>query len=389
MNQDCVATHLIVGGGLAGALSALALADAGRGSGVVLFEQGAGLGGNHTWSFHETDLEPDDRALVVPLVSRRWPRQAVRFPGHRRTLETGYATVTGERFARVVGERLARAGVRVLSGRRVAALDGGTVRLEDGTTFAAEIVLDARGPEPEAGGGCGFQKFVGLEVELDEDGPWQEPLVMDATVAQADGFRFVYVLPFSRRHVLVEDTVYSEDPALDGAAFEQRVRAYVEANGASIRKVLRRESGVLPLPLAGRKREAASASPKERPLSIGYRGGFFHPVTGYSLPAAARVAHAIARARTRPDAAAALDALARELEPQRRFGHLLNRLLFSAMPAAVRWTALARFYRLPEPTIARFYGSRSTLWDRARVLMGRPPRGVAWSRLLGAVAEGA
>jgi len=74
--------------------------------------------------------------------------------------------------------------------------------------------------------------------------------------------------------------------------------------------------------------------------------------------------------------------ISRRLEPQRRFGCLLNRLLFEAMPAAERWTALERFYRMPEPTIARFYASRSTLWDRARMLLGRPPRGVSWRRLV-------
>lgn len=377
-------TYLIVGGGLAGALAALALADAGRGQRVTLVEQDLALGGNHTWSFHETDLEAADRPLVMPLVSWRWPRQAVRFPEHARTLQTGYATVTSERFGRVVGDRLAGAGVTVLTGRRVEALDEGGARLEDGTTLAADVVLDARGPTPDTAAAAGYQKFVGLEVELADDGPWSEPLVMDATVTQTDGFRFVYVLPFSRRRVLVEDTIYSDGPALDRDAFEARVRAYVEASGATIRAVLRREHGVLPLPLGG-----DAPSPRDGALPIGYRGGFFHPVTGYSLPVAARVARAIAAATTREDTRRALDALARTLAPQRRFERLLNRLMFSAMPAAARWQALARFYRLPEPTIARFYGSRSTLLDRARVLVGRPPRGVTWTRLLGAVAEGA
>jgi lycopene beta-cyclase len=379
-------TYTILGGGLAGGLAALALANAGRGPGVTLLEQGETLGGNHTWSFHETDLDPADRPLVMPLVERRWARQAVRFPGHARTLETGYATVTSDRFARVVGERLARAGVRVLTGRRVVSLDEAGARLDDGASLTGDVVLDARGPAPEAAAAAGFQKFVGLEVELADDGPWSEPLVMDATVAQTDGFRFVYVLPFSRRRVLVEDTTYSDGPALDRDAFEARVHAYVEASGARVRSVLRREHGVLPLPLAG---QAGAAAPAGAALPIGYRGGFFHPVTGYSLPVAARVARAVAGASTRHEARRALDDLVRALEPQRRFERLLNRLMFSAMPAAARWQALARFYRLPERTIARFYASRSTLLDRARVLVGRPPRGVAWTRLLGAVAEGA
>ena len=92
-----------------------------------------------------------------------------------------------------------------------------------------------------------YQKFVGLELDLDRDGPWEVPIVMDATVSQADGFRFVYVLPFSRRRVLIEDTVYAEDGAVDVAAFERRVLDYAERHGVGVRAVIRREVGVLPL----------------------------------------------------------------------------------------------------------------------------------------------
>jgi lycopene beta-cyclase len=386
MDSPSATTHVIVGGGLAGGLAALALAEAGRGRGVVLVDREDHLGGNHTWSFHETDLEPEERALVLPLSSSRWPRQVVRFPGYERTLETGYVAVSSERFGRLVGERLARAGTRVLLGRRVAALDAAGVRLDDGERLAAPIVLDARGPRSDDARAVGFQKFVGLEVELAADGPWADPVVMDATVPQTDGFRFVYVLPFSRRRVLVEDTTYEEGPRLDADAYERRALDDLAAHGAPVRRVLRRELGVLPLPAVA---AAAPVVDDGGALAIGYRGGFFHPVTGYSLPIAVRVARALAAAGTRADAVGALGELRRALEPQRRFERLLNRLMFRAMPAAARWRALARFYELPEPTIARFYASRSTGWDRARVLVGRPPRGVVWSRLLGAVAEGA
>ena len=35
---------------------------------------------------------------------------------------------------------------------------------------------------------------------------------MDATVPQDGGYRFVYVLPFADRPLLVEDTHYSDQP---------------------------------------------------------------------------------------------------------------------------------------------------------------------------------
>ena len=174
--------------------------------------------------------------------------------------------------------------------------------------------------------------------------------------------------------------MYSGSPTLDVSEVERRILAYTTAHGASVAEVLRRETGVLPLPLDGELDSPRAATP----IAVGYRGGFFHPVTGYSLPLAARVALAVAEARHAGGDATAVRALARQLEPQRRFGQLLNRLMFEAMPPASRWTAFDRFYRLPTPTIARFYASASTWGDRARILVGRPPAGLSWRHLLGA-----
>ena len=118
----------------------------------------------------------------------------------------------------------------------------------------------------------------------------------------------------------------------------------------------------------------------DAPLAIGYLGGWFHPTTGYSLPAAVRLAWTLAGeppaqalAPTSP-----VRALAHELARATRFGRLLNRLLFRATPPADRWRVLARFHHLPDETIARFYRLEIRRLDRARIVCGRPPRGVSW-----------
>ena len=275
-------TSVIVGGGLSGGLAALALAEAGRGGTVTLVEAGSSLGENHTWSFHETDLDAEERAFVAPFVAWRWPRQLAHFPGRERMLAIGYATITSERFDRLASDRLARAGCRIELGARAIELGAREVRLADGRVLAGDLVIDARGPERASRVG-GYQKFAGLELELEHEGPWTAPVIMDATVEQLGGFRFVYVLPFRRRTVLVEDTVYGDTPDLDPAETERRVLDYVSARGARVSRIIRREAGVLPLPVRDEPDTARSDASSE-PLRIGYRGAFFHPVTGYSPP---------------------------------------------------------------------------------------------------------
>jgi lycopene beta-cyclase len=48
-------------------------------------------------------------------------------------------------------------------------------------------------------------------------------------------------------------------------------------------------------------------------------------------------------------------------------------MLFRAAAPRLRYRVLEHFYRLDEELIGRFYAGRSTLFDKARILSGRPP----------------
>jgi lycopene beta-cyclase len=125
------------------------------------------------------------------------------------------------------------------------------------------------------------------------------------------------------------------------------------------------------------------AAPRaELPFAAGYRGGFFHATTGYSFPAAVRVALRLASTLGQEPFDARFFAFVREHQRQQRFFVFLNRLLFGAFQPEHRWNVLSRFYALPEPAIARFYAMSTTASDRARILCGRPPRGLSIRRAL-------
>jgi lycopene beta-cyclase len=368
----------LVGGGLQNGLIALAALAARPDARIVIFERGAVLGGNHTWCFHADDVPASAQAWLEPLVARRWPGYEVRFAPYARALASSYACITSARFDEVVRARLAsgvRCGVEVIEvgpGRVVVRDAGGGVR-----EVRAATVVDARGPDRASGAG-GWQKFVGVDVQLARPHGVEVPVLMDATVPQLDGFRFVYVLPLAADRLLVEDTCFSERPALDAPALRARALAYAAAQGWHVRAVVREERGVLPMTW-----DAEVVAPERGLITGGYQGGWFHPVTGYSFPVALRVASAIGDALGRgDDPAAAVAALVPAHRAQLRFARRLVWMMFRWFPSETRAGVLEHFYRLPEDTIRRFYALAMTGRDHARLFLGRPPRGLSLRRML-------
>jgi len=65
---------------------------------------------------------------------------------------------------------------------------------------------------------------------------------------------------------------------------------------------------------------------------------------------------------------------------------MLNRMLFHAAKPHERYKVLQRFYRLPPGLIGRFYAGESNVFDKLRILTGRPP--IPIPRALGALWRG-
>jgi lycopene beta-cyclase len=122
---------------------------------------------------------------------------------------------------------------------------------------------------------------------------------------------------------------------------------------------------------------ATAARPAGSALAGGYAGGWYHAATGYSMPLAVRFAELVAKAH--PDRLAAEVANAAAEDRLRRgFARFLNRLLFCLVKPEDRWKIFRRFYRvLSEERISRFYAHRFTVTDAARIVIGRPPTGLA------------
>jgi len=376
---------VLVGGGLQNGLVALRALHGDPMCRIAVVEAGASLGGNHTWCVHAGDIPERAQSWFDPLIVMRWPAYDVLFPGQERTLSSQYAYVSSEHFARVVTDLLTqRAQCSLFLGQRAVAVQAGRVRLADGRELRGRVVVDARGPEPSAfAGQCGYQKFVGQEIELRRPHGVPHPVMMDARCAQLDGYRFFYVLPLSPTRLLIEETRFSLTSTLSVEAGRAEVKAYAARFG-EIASIVREEIGVLPMPWA----MALPESHTDRYWVAGYRGGFFHPATGYSLPVAVRFAESLCNHLQHGDASA-LPRFLHEHRSQATFALHLNRLLFTGFAETDMWGVLARFYRLSEPLIERFYALSSTTADRLRILGGRPPRGFSLVRALSAALRAA
>jgi len=369
------ATHpcdvAIVGGGLAGGLIALALAAKRPGCTIRLIESGARIGGNHLWSFFASDVAAHDRWLVAPLISYGWTGYDVAFPGHGRTLKAHYYSIESERFDRVIRAALPEEAVMR---RKVLAASSKAVVLADGDRVEAGGVIDCRGPGDLGLLELGWQKFYGRELRLSEPHDLARPMLMDATVEQTDGYRFVYALPFAATRLFVEDTYYSDTPAVDLEAMGARLDGYAAAHGWHAEQLVREEAGSLPVVMGG-DFEGYWQSGGNKVAKAGVRAGLFHPLTSYTLPDAVRTAALVAGASDLSGAGLhdLLHGHARRTWKRRGFYRLLAAMLFKAAEPGERYKVLERFYRLDPHLIARFYAAQSTLFDRGRVLAGKPP----------------
>ena len=359
---------VIAGGGLAGCLVALALAKLRPEVNFLLLEQGETFGGNHIWSFFDSDVAPEYRWLVEPVIAKSWDRYDVRFPRRRRTLSTRYNSVRSDLLDKVMRERLRADQYRL--GTAIEAVESDGVRIANGEWIEG-AALDARGPYRLDRFDLGWQKFVGRELRLAAPHRLERPVVMDACVEQIDGYRFVYCLPFSEDRLLVEDTYYSTKPDLDRIAIGERIQAYVDAQGWRVAEIEKEETGVLPVAMGGNFDAFWCLGDHE--ARIGLRGAFFHPTTGYSLPDAVRIALLIANEKDFTNLPNFLRDEAEGVWDDREFYRRLNRMLFHAAEPAERYKVLEHFYRLPRRVIERFYAGRSTAFDKLRILTGRPP----------------
>lgn len=378
--SEKAADLIIVGAGLAGLMTAWRCLDVHPELSILVIEASDRIAGDHTWSFNRSDIIEPLQAWIEPFIAYSWDKYDVKFPKRERTLDIPYCTGNSETLRQCVQPHIESGRLSIKLNTRVIDMTATDVILHNEQKLSAKCVLDARGYKPNEHKVLGYQKFVGRTIRTKQPHGLKHPIIMDATVEQLGGYRFVYCLPFTDNDVLVEDTYYTDGDGLSENEVAARVDDYIKAKGWANHELLRQEKGVLPITLAVEAAYGEDVTEGEnKPVELGMTGGYYHAVTGYSLPEAVKSAEVVSDmiAKNKPDYA---NAILHEMIYHKRdhyheesFLRLLNRMLFRAAEPEKRYKVLERFYGFDEGLVARFYRNHLSKKDKLRILIGKPP----------------
>lgn len=349
MNEKPV---IILGGGLWGGLLAYRWKQLHPKLEFLLVESQEHFGGNHTWCFHESDISTGAKDWINPFIVQSWDGYKVKFPSYEKTLKTPYHCVSSEKFEKLLLQTFLPDCYRI-----------STHLTMDEAITQSSWVVDARGFFHSPNNG--YQKFLGLELELKNAHGLQEPILMDALVPQTDGFRFMYSLPFGTHKVLIEDTRYSLSEEMNNSEFKEEILSYARKQGWQVRNILREERGILPLPISAVENKDSEAV---------QLGGIFHDTTGYSFPDAVRLIDLLLEETpSRENFERIVRRYRQERTSDRRFFRLLNWFMFRASTDEERYRMLEFFYRHSPKLISKFYSGKLTTLDKLKFFIGRPP----------------
>ncbi len=294
--------YVILGAGCAGLSFCYYLLEAGVEDPVLILDQKTSFADDRTWCFWDVEPTPFSRS-----ATKSWGSWSLHAEGRtivHRTERYPYRCLTAVDFYEHALKSIAERGnVTLRLGEAVEGYKahGGRVYVRtEAATYTARHVLDGRGLPPgspvfeEARREAVWvpQKFLGLRLRTRK--PVFDPRVctlMDFSVAQERGLRFVYVLPFTEREALVEN-VYLAEARISPEEHRRELAEYLGSRlGLSPEDYVvdGEERGYIPMTDYRFPRRLG-----EGVYSAGMLGGGSRPSTGYTFLRTQRYCRALA-----------------------------------------------------------------------------------------------
>ena len=365
--------YIIAGGGAAGLSLAyhLSISEL-KGRSILIIDQQQKTKNDHTWCFWSDHPSPYE-----PILFRSWKKINFTSPYYQAALPLGkfrYAMLRSIDFYQFIHSKLApNSNFRWHYSKIQAVRDtetGVAVLTEDGSDFQARYAFNSLFNSTDLQPGsasCHYlkQHFLGWEIKtsqpvFDPDGP----TLFDFNLPQQAGVCFMYTLPFSADHALVEYTLFSPK-LLAKPDYEQVLRNYLsKLIPSGDYQILNEEMGSIPMTDQPFTRRAGAHI-----LNIGTRGGLIKASTGYAF------------ARIQADSAAIVASLEKSGHPfdikrPPTLYPLLDSILLQIIlrhPAGMSFIFSQMFRNNPIERIFQFLDERENWWGDLRLITSLPP----------------
>lgn len=344
---------IIIGGGIWGSILALRLKHHHPNLRFELYESSESLGDSLSYSFHRSDIAAEHFSWLKPFLSNQWREFAVEFPGFSRVYDDTYCFLHGNDLDTHLRKTL---GPECLFLKTPIDTEAALKR--------GAFVIDTR-----ANGyfrALGYQKSLGLHLEVDPGHGIQRPVTVDARVEQKDSFRFLQILPLEENKLLVKDTRYSSRPSLYDEYFEGDILEDCSLRGLRVKDVLQREQEFRKIP--GEKLVSESS---QRIIRL---EGFYHDLTGDVLPDALRLIERMVKTSFRyGELKEVIRNYHSERESKKKILRSLNQILYkSSAPCSERYLYLRSLYQLPRGVREKFYAGDLEMSDIVMALVQKP-----------------
>lgn len=271
---------IIVGGGCAGLSLATRLSGSTSSLRVLLLEARREYVNDRTWCMWSSHALEQ-----AALATHQWSSWSFD-TGGQSVVQSGdglnYICIPADRFYDSALQRLEDSeNVQLRRGIAVKSIQSRNdkVYVDCGTqVFTADYVVDTRPPPPSHTAGM-TQQFLGREIVADRAcfDPQVVGLMTDMSVDEL-GLRFTYVLPFSERHALVEETRFATSRVPIDRLESGLDRTLISLTQGGKFTIVRDEMGAIPMDF-----EPVRDAGYERIINAGTAGGAVRASSGYAF----------------------------------------------------------------------------------------------------------
>jgi lycopene beta-cyclase len=368
---------IIIGAGAAGLSLLLALDTTEYTQSVKLVERSSGPQNDRIWSFWNNDSVPD---YLKAIITREWQTWAISADNCCYSMSHAYhryCSIRSESLMKLVLERIhTKAHFDIEFDCEVMSVDPvndhALVSTQNGQ-LSAKWVIDTRPPPLKTDHNGLLQCFYGEEIVTESEvfDPSSVKLMQQLASSEL-GIEFIYILPFSANHALVEFTCFSPT-FLERSVLQARLKIRMqEIVGSQTYTIERKECAVLPMYYVNEN----THNKNQHLIYAGIAGGAMRASTGYSFLACQRWAKQCACELTSKQSLSASTPLS-SFTPIGNVYQKMDKLMLAVLrnDMSIGVTIFVQMFKKVKPArFARFMTEQATIFDFMCVIWAMPKR---------------